>query len=270
MPLVCFCLISSRCCSISLYVQLITPLCIKLNISSNIAHKGKIEKTDWNVKEIEKKIEENKMGRSVRHDKMERVPKWSREQVGMRMMKQYSLINVFQMCICFIQFLARQIKMEKKGRDQKETDSKYADIDNTLKNIDRKIKEGNVLGYNKVSAMAEQFSNKSQDAEPKVHKSVNTTLRNFSTGGYSQQNIRSLFDVSLHFVPFVLILLLFFKRIKLSSVPMCLCKFTVSYRYIEYIFTQYICMSVTLNYVSLRSIFPLLNYLTNLTRLKCL
>ncbi|XP_043586072.1 F-actin-monooxygenase Mical isoform X7 [Bombus pyrosoma] len=116
---------------------------------------GKIEKTDWNVKEIEKKIEENKMGRTVRHEKVERVPKWSREQ----------------MCICFIQFLARQIKMEKKGRDQKETDSKYADIDNTLKNIDRKIKEGNVLGYNKVSAMAEQFSNKSQDAEPKVYKS---------------------------------------------------------------------------------------------------
>ncbi|XP_068968206.1 protein-methionine sulfoxide oxidase mical3a isoform X7 [Bombus flavifrons] len=116
---------------------------------------GKIEKTDWNVKEIEKKIEENKMGRTVRHDKVERVPKWSREQ----------------MCICFIQFLARQIKMEKKGRDQKETDSKYADIDNTLKNIDRKIKEGNVLGYNKVSAMAEQFSNKSQDAEPRVYKS---------------------------------------------------------------------------------------------------
>lgn len=43
---------------------------------------GKIEKTDWNVKEIEKKIEENKMGRGVRHDKVERVPKWSREQVG--------------------------------------------------------------------------------------------------------------------------------------------------------------------------------------------
>ncbi|KOX71883.1 Protein-methionine sulfoxide oxidase Mical [Melipona quadrifasciata] len=145
---------------------------------------GKIEKTDWNVKEIEKKIEENKMGRSVRHDKVERVPKWSREQVGMRMMKQYPLINVFQMCICFIQFLARQIKMEKKGRDQKETDSKYADIDNTLKNIDRKIKEGNVLGYNKVSAMAEQFSNKSQDAEPKVHKSnVKPTITLPAQGG---------------------------------------------------------------------------------------
>nr|XP_033322979.1 F-actin-monooxygenase Mical isoform X2 [Megalopta genalis] len=122
---------------------------------------GKIEKTDWNVKEIEKKIEESKMGRSVRHEKVERVPKWSREQ-----------------------FLARQIKMEKKGRDQKESDSKYADIDNTLKNIDKKIKEGNVLGYNKVSAMAEQFSNKSQDAEPKVQKSnVKPTVTLPAQGG---------------------------------------------------------------------------------------
>lgn len=45
---------------------------------------GKIEKTDWNVKEIEKKIEENKMGRGIRHDRVEKVPKWSREQVGKR------------------------------------------------------------------------------------------------------------------------------------------------------------------------------------------
>ncbi|XP_070162658.1 uncharacterized protein Mical isoform X4 [Polyergus mexicanus] len=116
---------------------------------------GKIEKTDWNVKEIEKKIEENKMGRGIRHDRVERVPKWSREQ----------------MCICFIQFLARQIKMEKRGNDQRDTYSKYADIDNTLKNIGKKIREGSALGHNKVSAMAEQFSNKSQDTEPKLLKS---------------------------------------------------------------------------------------------------
>lgn len=148
------------------------------------------------MKEIEKKIEENKMGRSIRHEKVERVPKWSREQVGIRVIKQYPTINVFQMCICFIQFLARQIKMEKKGRDQKDTNSKYADIDNTLKNIDKKIKEGNALGYNKVSAMAEQFSSKNQDAEPKVQKSVNTMFQNLSTRGCSQQDVESLNDVS--------------------------------------------------------------------------
>lgn len=34
------------------------------------------------MKEIEKKIEENKMGRGTRHDHVEKVPKWSREQVG--------------------------------------------------------------------------------------------------------------------------------------------------------------------------------------------
>jgi len=52
---------------------------------------GKIEKTDWNVKEIEKKIEENKMGRSVRHER-EKVPKWSREQVGR---KKCSIVLTF-------------------------------------------------------------------------------------------------------------------------------------------------------------------------------
>ncbi|XP_034941558.1 F-actin-monooxygenase Mical [Chelonus insularis] len=124
---------------------------------------GKIEKTDWNVKEIEKKIEENKMGKGVRQDKVERVPKWSREQ-----------------------FLARQIKMEKKGKDPNEPERKYAEIDSTLKNIDRKIKEGNVLGHNKVSAMAEQFANKNQDNEPKVQRSNSKAAIVLPTQGGSE------------------------------------------------------------------------------------
>ena len=146
--------------------------------------KGKIEKTDWNVKEIEKKIEENKMGRGIRQEKVERVPKWSREQVGTQI-HDYHTICFLQTSIFFVQFLARQIKMEKKGRDSKELESKYADIDNTLKTIDRKIKEGNVLGHNKVSAMAEQFANKSQDVEPKVQRSVNINTVSHTR---SQQN----------------------------------------------------------------------------------
>ncbi|XP_046822760.1 F-actin-monooxygenase Mical isoform X1 [Vespa crabro] len=124
---------------------------------------GKIEKTDWNIKEIERKIEENKMGHGVRHDKVERVPKWSREQ-----------------------FLARQIKMEKKGHDPKDVNSKYAEIDNTLKSIDKKIKEGSVLGHNKVSAMAEQFSSKTQDTEPKVQKSNTKTPLTLPAQGGSE------------------------------------------------------------------------------------
>lgn len=59
--------------------------------------------------------------------------------------------------------------MEKKGHNPYEIEkSKYADLDNTLKKIDRKIKEGNVLGHNKVSAMAEQFATKNKDSEPKM------------------------------------------------------------------------------------------------------
>lgn len=58
---------------------------------------GKIETSDWNIKEIEKKINENKMGKSVNKDK-EKVPKWSREQ-----------------------FLARQTKMEKQHLDRQDS-----------------------------------------------------------------------------------------------------------------------------------------------------
>lgn len=58
---------------------------------------GKIETSDWNIKEIEKKINENKMGKAVNKDK-EKVPKWSREQ-----------------------FLARQTKMEKKHLDRQDS-----------------------------------------------------------------------------------------------------------------------------------------------------
>lgn len=53
---------------------------------------GKIETSDWNIKEIEKKIKENKLGKPIVRDK-EKVPKWSREQ-----------------------FVARQTKLEKLDR----------------------------------------------------------------------------------------------------------------------------------------------------------
>lgn len=43
---------------------------------------GKIERDDWNVKEIERKILENKMGRPE-PKAAERVPKWDREQVSL-------------------------------------------------------------------------------------------------------------------------------------------------------------------------------------------
>lgn len=50
---------------------------------------GKIESSDWHVREIEKKILENKLGKPKSHEK-ERVPKWSREQVS------YNPTNVYE------------------------------------------------------------------------------------------------------------------------------------------------------------------------------
>lgn len=58
---------------------------------------GKIQTSDWNIKEIEKKIMENKLGKPRSGDK-ERVPKWNREQ-----------------------FLARQTKMEKRHLDRQDS-----------------------------------------------------------------------------------------------------------------------------------------------------
>jgi hypothetical protein len=51
-----------------------------LHLCSFVAIVGKIEKTDWNVKEIERKILENKMGHGAKRERPEKVPKWSREQ----------------------------------------------------------------------------------------------------------------------------------------------------------------------------------------------
>jgi hypothetical protein len=58
---------------------------------------GKIETSDWNIKEIEKKIRENKLGKPASKDK-EKVPKWSKEQ-----------------------FRARQTKMEKQHLDRQDS-----------------------------------------------------------------------------------------------------------------------------------------------------
>lgn len=79
--------------------------------------------------------------------------------------------------------------MEKRGNDQRDTYSKYADIDNTLKSIGKKIQEGSVLGCNKVSAMAEQFANKNLDAEPKIQKSVSEIFTIYNTG--KLRNVRN-------------------------------------------------------------------------------
>ncbi|RZB40090.1 LIM domain containing protein, partial [Asbolus verrucosus] len=107
---------------------------------------GKIETSDWNIKEIEKKIRENKLGKPASKDK-EKVPKWSKEQ-----------------------FLARQTKMEKQHLERQDSaEAKYADIDKNIKHLELKLKEGNSrdLGQNKVATITEKLASKVPENEPK-------------------------------------------------------------------------------------------------------
>lgn len=104
---------------------------------------GKIETNDWNVKEIEKKMEMSKKVTDIGKSR-EKVPKWSREQ-----------------------FVARQNKMSKPER-QDSSEQKYKEIDNTLKALDKQLKEGSVLdrgerGRNKVASLAGTFGKKKDD-----------------------------------------------------------------------------------------------------------
>lgn len=103
---------------------------------------GKIDQNDWNVKEIEKKIELSKKTTDIGKSR-EKVPKWSREQ-----------------------FLARQNKLTG-GASGTVTDEKYREIDDTLKAIDKKLKEGAILesAKNKVASIAGQFKNKEESEE---------------------------------------------------------------------------------------------------------
>ncbi|XP_045463620.1 F-actin-monooxygenase Mical isoform X5 [Harmonia axyridis] len=111
---------------------------------------GKIETSDWNIKEIEKKIKENKLGKPIVRDK-EKVPKWSREQ-----------------------FVARQTKLEKLDR-QDSAEGKYADIDKNIKHLDLKLKEGTNrdLGHNKIASITERLTSKIPETpEPVIPKNV--------------------------------------------------------------------------------------------------
>ncbi|XP_012156072.1 F-actin-monooxygenase Mical isoform X2 [Ceratitis capitata] len=102
---------------------------------------GKIDSNDWNVREIEKKIEQSKRTEIHGPKGREKVPKWSKEQ-----------------------FLARQNKMAKPTR-QESVEEKFKEIDQTLKNLDKQLKEGSILevgerGRNKVASIAGQFVKK--------------------------------------------------------------------------------------------------------------
>lgn len=124
---------------------------------------GKIDSNDWNVREIEKKIEQSKRTEVHGPKGREKVPKWSKEQ-----------------------FQARQNKMAKPNR-QDSTEAKYKDIDQTLRNLDKQLKEGSVLeigqrGRNKVASIAGHFVRPEDTSEEKnpttvVVKTVRKTVK---------------------------------------------------------------------------------------------
>ncbi|PZC71651.1 hypothetical protein B5X24_HaOG212780 [Helicoverpa armigera] len=100
---------------------------------------GKIERDDWNMKEIERKIMENRLGRPEPKT-AERVPKWDREQ-----------------------FLGRQRKL-KEGEGNEE---KWVEIDETLHKLDQKLKDSGRpdQGTKKVANLATKFVKKEPEAE---------------------------------------------------------------------------------------------------------
>lgn len=119
---------------------------------------GKIESNDWNVREIEKKIEASKKTEVGKN--REKVPKWSREQ-----------------------FLARQTKMHKNLDRQESTEERFKEIDKTIQNLDRQLKEGHNLdtgerGRNKVASIAGQFGKK-EDSNEEIKGLVKSVSETF-------------------------------------------------------------------------------------------
>ncbi|XP_066979109.1 F-actin-monooxygenase Mical isoform X3 [Macrobrachium rosenbergii] len=105
---------------------------------------GKIEKTDWNIAAIEKKIHENAHGADI-HLEREKVPKWSKD------VYEDKFHNI-------------ERRLRENGEDE-ETIAKYKDIDASLKRLEMKLREGSTLetgmrGQNKVSNLASQLSSK--------------------------------------------------------------------------------------------------------------
>lgn len=117
---------------------------------------GRIESNDWNVREIEKKIELSKkteVGKS-----REKVPKWSREQ-----------------------FQQRQNKMANPSDRQDPADERFRNIDETIKNLDKQLKDGSNLergerGKNKVASLAGTFGKKVAEERPEEQMVVQKTV----------------------------------------------------------------------------------------------
>ncbi|CAK1588400.1 unnamed protein product [Parnassius mnemosyne] len=103
---------------------------------------GKIERDDWNVKEIERKILENRLGRPEPKG-AEKVPKWDREQ-----------------------FLGRQRRL----KEGEQAEEKWGEIDDTLHKLDQKLKDSGRPdhGTKKVANLATKFVKREEPDTAKV------------------------------------------------------------------------------------------------------
>ncbi|XP_026319336.1 F-actin-monooxygenase Mical isoform X5 [Hyposmocoma kahamanoa] len=118
---------------------------------------GKIERDDWNVKEIERKIMENRLGRPEPKT-AEKVPKWDREQ-----------------------FLGRQRRL-KQGEGG---DEKWVEIDETLNKFDQKLRDSGRPdhGTKKVANLANKFVKKEDEPSKSVPKDEKKSWRGPSSTG---------------------------------------------------------------------------------------
>ncbi|XP_059350656.1 F-actin-monooxygenase MICAL3-like isoform X8 [Daphnia carinata] len=105
---------------------------------------GKLDKNDWQLSALEKKIEENQTPGGLKDPHDNKVPKWNRDAFT----DKFEAIN-------------RRIH----GLPVEAINEKHSNLERNMKQLERKLKEGSVLdtghrGSNKVSAMAQQLSKK--------------------------------------------------------------------------------------------------------------
>ncbi|CAG9558090.1 unnamed protein product [Danaus chrysippus] len=119
---------------------------------------GKIERDDWNVKEIERKIMENRLGRPEPKT-AEKVPKWDREQ-----------------------FLGRQRRLKEGDNEEK-----WGEIDETLHKLDQKLRDSGRPdhGTKKVANLATKFIKKDEPETSKTSskEELKRTWRGPSSAG---------------------------------------------------------------------------------------
>ena len=129
---------------------------------------GKIERGDWNVKMLEQKIQDQKIGAKRAH-REEKVPKWNKDtfddKVGSLTIHVHPIYGFDCKILCVPQL--QKVK-KKEAQEEGEPYPKYQEIDQKLRLLEKKLREGSTMevgqrGANKVSAMAQQLTSKLKD-----------------------------------------------------------------------------------------------------------